>query len=291
MKETTEISALLHLIDDPDEEVYITVCDKIISFGKAIIPNLEDLWENTPDEEVQERIELLIHRLHFQDLQAEFTEWCKQDDPDLFHGALLIARYQYPDLNTTAVYQELEKIRRNVWLELNNYLTPLEQVNVVNNILYNYYKLKGSEISYSHPDDFLIHKAVEGKRGNSLANGILYLSLCEILDIPVRIINIPRQFIIAYFEHDTFFEELPQNPSEKIIFYLDPLSGQVYTQKDVETYFKRISVPLTPSYFKPMNTKRIIKLLLEEFSKCFDDVKHEYKRNELLLLADMLIEK
>ncbi|RTL60402.1 MAG: hypothetical protein EKK37_06085 [Sphingobacteriales bacterium] len=288
MKETTEISALLHLIDDPDEEVYITVSDKIISFGKAIIPNLEDLWENTPNEEVQERIELLIHRLHFQELQAEFYEWSKQDDPDLFHGALLVARYQYPDLNTTAVYQELEKIRRNIWLELNNYLTPLEQVNVVNNILYNYYKLKGSEISYGHPDDFLIHKAVEGKKGNSLANGILYLSLCEILDIPVRIINIPKQFIIGYFEEDTFLDELPKDPSQKIVFYIDPLSGQVYTQRDVETYFKRISMPLSPGYFKPMNTKRIIQLLLEELAKCFDDIKTGYKRNELLLLADLL---
>jgi Transglutaminase-like superfamily len=182
MKETTEISALLHLIDDPDDEVFVTVCEKIVSFGKAIIPNLENLWENTPDEEVQERIELLIHRLHFQDLQAEFAEWNKQEDPDLFHGALIVSKYQYPELNITGIYQELEKIRRNIWLELNNYLTPLEQVNVVNNILYNYYKQKGSEISYSHPDDFLIHKAIESKKGNSLANGILYLSLCEMLD-------------------------------------------------------------------------------------------------------------
>ena len=45
MKENKEISALLHLIDDPDEFVYNAVSDKIISFGKEIIPNLEHLWE------------------------------------------------------------------------------------------------------------------------------------------------------------------------------------------------------------------------------------------------------
>ncbi|HET9057644.1 MAG TPA: transglutaminase family protein [Chitinophagaceae bacterium] len=288
MQETTEISALLHLIDDPDNEVFVTVSEKIVSLGKAIIPNLETLWENTLDEEVQERIELLIHRLHFQELQSEFTEWCKQDDPDLFHGALLVSKYQYPDLNITSVYQDFEKIRRNIWLELNNYLTPLEQVTIINNILYNYYKHKGSEISYSHADDFLIHKAIECKKGNSLANGILYLSLCEILDVPVKIINIPRQFILAYFDGNTFFEDLPANTAEKILFYLDPLNGQVYTQADVETYFKKISLPPSSSYFKPMNTKHVIQFLLKEFSRCFDDAKNQYKKNELLLLADMI---
>ena len=90
MEETREISALFHLIDDPDNEVYTTVSDRIVSFGKHIIPNLENLWENTPDEEVQERIEMLIHRLHLRDLTAELVQWKKQPEPDLLTGALLM---------------------------------------------------------------------------------------------------------------------------------------------------------------------------------------------------------
>jgi hypothetical protein len=68
MEETKEISALFHLIDDPDEEVFISVSERIVSLGKGIIPNLENLWENTPVDVIQERIELLIHRLHYRDL-------------------------------------------------------------------------------------------------------------------------------------------------------------------------------------------------------------------------------
>ena len=120
MKENKEIKALLHLIDDPDEDVYSTVSDKIVSFGKEIIPNLESLWENTGNEEIQERIELLIHRLHFRDLTNDFTEWAATDS-DLLEGALLVARYHYPDMDTKIVQQEMEKLRRNTWLELNNF--------------------------------------------------------------------------------------------------------------------------------------------------------------------------
>jgi regulator of sirC expression with transglutaminase-like and TPR domain len=287
MQENPEISALFHLIDDPDEEVFSTVTERIVSLGHAIIPNLENLWETTPDEGVQERIEMLIHKLHFRDLINDFTTW-KNGPCDLLQGALLVSRYCYPEMNTTTTYQEMEKIRRNIWLELNSYLTPLEQVNVITGILYSYYKLKGNEVTYDIQEDFLINKVIEQKKGNAITNGILYLIICELLDIPLRAINIPKQFILGYFDVDYKFPNPEKLKSEKINFYIDPLNGQIYSHKDVENYFKRISVPPTPSYFKKMGNRRIIQHLLEEFSKCFKEDRNFYKKNDLLFLAKLL---
>ena len=287
MVENTEISALFHLIDDPDDEVFSTVTERIISHGRAIIPNLENLWENSPDESVQGRIEIIIHKLHFRDLVEEFNEW-KNGNCELLHGALLVSKYCYPEMIATTTLQEIEKIRRNIWLELNSYLTPLEQVNVISGILYSYYKLKGNEVTYDIHDDFLITKLIENKRGNSITNGILYLILCELLDIPAKAINIPKQFILAYFDIDYQFPNPTKQKSEKINFFIDPLNGQVYSQKDVESYFKRISVPPVPSYYKPMDDKKIIQHLLEEFSKCFSESSNLYKNKDLLFLASLL---
>src|SRR5690349_19958677 len=163
MEENKEISALFHLIDDPDEEVFNVVSTRIIEYGKGIIPNLENLWENTISEEVQERIEMLIHRLHYRDLTEELTQWNNNVHQDLLTGALLVARFQYPDLVTAQVYQDIEKLRRNIWLELNSYLTPQEQVNVATSILYNYFNLRCMEIGYQNPEEFLINKQQETK--------------------------------------------------------------------------------------------------------------------------------
>jgi regulator of sirC expression with transglutaminase-like and TPR domain len=289
MQENKEISALFHLIDDPDEDVFSTVSEKIVSLGRGIIPNLEHLWENTMNVEVQERIEQLIHKTHFRDLTNDFIHW-KNSSHDLLQGALLVARYQYPEMLSTTSLQEVEKIRRNIWLELNSYLTPLEQINVVTGILYSYYKLKGGEVAYDIPEDFFLNKVLEGKKGNAITNGILYVLLCELLDLPVRAINIPRQFILAYFDVDYNYSNPAGNIGNKINFYIDPLNGQIYTHKDVENYFKRISVPPTPSYFKQFNNKRIIQHLLEELSKCFDDDINRYKQKDLLFLASLLDE-
>jgi regulator of sirC expression with transglutaminase-like and TPR domain len=287
METNKEISALFHLIDDPDEDVFNAVSQKIVGYGRPIIPNLEHLWETTPDEQVQERIELLIHRLHYRDLTEDFHQWNVSGHHDLMLGSLLTCKFQYPDLSTIPVQQEIEKVRRNIWLELNNYLTPLEQVNIVTSILYSYYGLKGNETNYQEPNEFLLHKTLEAKRGNQISNGILYLMLCELLDIPVRAVNIPKQFIIAYFKPGYSDENLP-NPFHKIEFFIDPTSGQVFTHQDVENYFKRIAVPPTGMYFKPQSNKKVIRQLLEEFSKCFDSGKEQHKKTELLDLARML---
>jgi len=287
--ENKEISALFHLIDDPDEEVYSTVSTKIISLGKGIIPNLENLWENTNKEEVQERIETIIHKLHFRDLTEDFIHW-KNGSCELLKGALLTARYHYPEIQEGQALQEIEKLRRNIWLELNNYLTPLEQINVITSILYNYYKQRGVEISYSQPEDFLITKTLETKKGNAISNGILYLVLCDLLDIPVKATSIPKQFILAYFDPQYEFLNPSGHSSEKINFFIDPLNGNIYSHKDVENYFKRISVTPAPTYFRQLNNKRIIRFLLEELSKCFDNDRNRYKMEELLTLVKLLDE-
>jgi regulator of sirC expression with transglutaminase-like and TPR domain len=287
MEETKEISALFKLIDDPDEEVFGAVTNKIVDFGRTIIPNLEHLWETTPNEQIQERIELIIHRLHFKDLTEDFSQWSLAGHHDLLVGALLVSKFQYPDLATSGTLVEVEKIRRNIWLELNNYLTPLEQIRIVTGILYSYYNLKGNEVAYADVNEFLIHKLLESKRGNQLGNGILYLIICDLLDIPVKAIGVPKQFVLAYFKQG-YSSESTEDYRDKIEFFIDPSNGMVFTHKDVDSYFKRITVPPVASYFKPLSNKKVIQYLLQETSKCFDNEKDGYKKDELIQLANLL---
>jgi len=287
MEETKEISALFKLIDDPDDEVFGAVTNKIVEFGKTIIPNLEHLWENTPNEQIQERIELIIHRLHYTDLTEDFRQWNLSGHHDLLIGTLLVSKFQYPELTTSPVLLEVEKMRRNIWLELNNYLTPLEQIRIVTGILYSYYSLKGGEVSYTDVNDFLIHKVIETKRGNQISNGIMYLILCDLLDIPVRAVSVPKQFVLAYFKPG-YSSSTSDDYLSQIEFFIEPTNGLVFTHKDVESYFKRISVPPVQAYFKPLSNKRVIQHLLEETSKCFDNEKDAYKKEELMKLAALL---
>ena len=288
MQMNKEISALLRLMDDPDDEVFDTVASKLLDYGREIIPRLEQLWEVTGDETVQERIESLIHRVHFNDLQHDFMEWSRAKQPELLRGAILIARYQFPDLNVPAILTQFDLMRRNIWLELNNYLTPLEQVNVFNSILYNFYKLQGHELTIREPKYFFINQVLESKQGNSYTIGVLYLALCEMLDIPIFAVDVPRQFILAYIDTLHNFFSPDKDEIQQIQFYIDPISGMAYTQKDVDMYLKKINANDREAYFKPLTTRRVIYKMMEELSLCYHYRQEEDKAEEIKQLMKII---
>jgi regulator of sirC expression with transglutaminase-like and TPR domain len=206
-------------------------------------------------------------------------------------GAFLVSRYKFPDLMVDEYRSSLDRLCKSIWLELNNYLTPLEQINVVNRIFYAHHMFKGVEISYRHQEDFLINRLLDTRRGNPIANGILYQTICEKMDIPVRAIYIPRQFILAYFDQQKDRQGNPRSVRRQAIqFYIDPISGQVYSQKDVDHYLERLDVVRTPECFQPMDSRRIIAFLIEEFAKCFDDENSRDKQLELMDLGGLLLE-
>lgn len=285
-----EIQALLLLIDDPDDEVYDAVSNKLLLYGREVIPTLEQLWEVTPDEVVQERIEELIHRVYFQDLQQDFSEWSRAAQPELLRGAILVARFQFPQLNVPAVLNQFDQIRRNVWLELNSYLAPMEQVNVLNSILYNFYKMQGHELTEREPKHFFINQLLEGRQGNSYAIGVLYLALCEMLDIPIFAVEVPRQFVFAYihvpahlFFTDNYSLHRPQ-------FYIDPIGGAIYSQNDIDAYLKKINATDRDLYMTPILNKRIIYKMMEELALCYRYRKEDDKAEDIEQLMRLLLD-
>lgn len=289
MWQNKEIAALLQLIDDPDEEVFDTVSAKILHYGKQIIPNLESLWEHTSDSSVQRRIEQLIHRVQFQDIQRDLLEWSQSRRQDVFRGAIIVARYQFPELNTPTVLAQFDQIRRNVWLELNAYLTPLEQLNVINSILYNYYKLQGHELTAREPRHFCINQLLESKHGNAFTLGVLYLSLCEVLDVPVFAVDLPRQFIFAYIETVHHFYATDSDGVQQIQFFLDPLNGMIYTQRDVDAYLHKINAHNSTDYHVPLTAAKVITRMLEELALCYRYKRDDEKADEIQQLIQVLV--
>jgi len=288
MQLNKEITALLQLVDDPDSEVFETVANQLMLYGKEIIPSLEQLWEVTEDEDVQYRIENLIHRALFAELQQEFVDWSRESSPSLFQGAMLVAKYRYPELDVNSLMKQLNQMRRNIWLELSHYLSPLEQVNVFNSILYNYYKLQGHEITERDANLFFINHTLESKQGNAFSIGVIYLSLCELLDMPIFAIGLPRQFIIAYFDSLYRFQSPDTDPVQTIQFYIDPVNGMVYTQNDVEIYLRKIKAGHDESFFQPMSNPEIIVRMLEEMALTYNYTNQEDKAKEMQQLITVL---
>ena len=288
MLENKEIKALFQLLEDPDEEIFGIISDRLACYGQPIIPHLEHLWEHSLHLKTQERIEKIIQRLHFEQSLQEFTEWNEAEEPDLLQGVYLVSKFHQSDLTSSQLYKEIEKIRKTVWLELNNYLTPLEEVNILNSILFNYFHFKGVKINYENKEEFLLHSLLDSRKGNTIANGILYLVLCQLLDIEVKAVNIPQQFILGYYSDGLdFFDDLAIK-KDKPSFFIDPMSGHVFTEREVQEYLGRLKLENHPEYYKSLNTRQIVLSLLTEFKKCHEPVKEHEKHVQLQKIIDLI---
>jgi hypothetical protein len=289
MQATDELNALLSLIDDPDAEVYATVSGRLMDYGKPIIPELENLWENQPDQMVQERIELIIRRLQLAELVDELKNWREVGAEDLLKGALLAGKFEQPNLDFASIAAELESLKKSIWLELNNFLTPLEQAKVMKNILYHHYELKGTLLELSQPDEFFLHNVIRQKKGNILTNGILYQYLCHELNIKTALIDISGMYLLAFYSSDYTLDSSNRPHREAIQFFVDPLIGQPLSHQDIDRYLQRMNRIPEPSYFFPLSNLEIIQLLFHEAAVCFRKNTNDHqKAEELNILAHQL---
>ncbi|PZP51901.1 MAG: hypothetical protein DI598_02090 [Pseudopedobacter saltans] len=289
-----KIQALLSLMDDTDIEVYSIVTDEICQYGKSIIPHLEHLWENTLENQLQERIELLIHQIQYNGLENEFVNWTKGDQ-GLLDGVILVARYQYPELDVEQFSDNILKLWKTVWLELNDNLTSLEQLHILNSILYHFYKLEGTAYNYEQEDFFLLNKVLEKRKGNALSNGILYQIIAEQIGLPIKAVHVPNHYLLAFFQkkQSTVWssDKQEEKPTKKILFFIDATTGNVYNKKDMLSYLEDNKCLFGDKLFTSMENTEIIAYLLKELSSCFDELKSDYKKQELARLVKIVSQK
>ncbi|PIZ05597.1 MAG: hypothetical protein COY57_06425, partial [Flavobacteriales bacterium CG_4_10_14_0_8_um_filter_32_5] len=171
-----ELKALISLLDDPDNAVFDEIKQKIISFGDRVIPFLEDAWETSFDVLRQERIENIIHYLQFETVKKELSEWEKSSEHDLINGAVIVAKYQYPDINKESISSVINHLKQDVWLELSEDLTALEQVNVLNRVFFDLHGFHGNKRNINSPKNSFINNVIESKSGNPITLGIIYIS-------------------------------------------------------------------------------------------------------------------
>jgi regulator of sirC expression with transglutaminase-like and TPR domain len=281
-----ELQALLQLLDDPDQEIYTHVSYKLASYGPEIIPKLETYWEEALDSILQERIEHIIRHIQFHGVQAGFKQWLENDAENLYKGALLVARFQYADLDEVKLRGEMDYIRRAIWLEMNYNLTPFEQINVFNHVFYSLmgFTGKSSDKQFSLPS-FFINQVVESKRGNSISLGILYLILAQELDMPVYGVNLPRHFVACYTKD--FLETLEEDEDlrDQIICYINPLNrGTIFTRNEVTLYLKKIQEEPAKEHYLPIRNRETIKIYLQYLKQGYETDNNTEKLKELDLL-------
>lgn len=282
-----ELVALMSLLDEPNEDIFRAIRDRIFAHGKEAVPVLESAWENTFDPDIQHRIEDLIHQIQFDNLKKELYEWSQFGHHDLMQGTLLVTKFQYPDLNEEAIIKKIGQFSQDVWLELNQNLTGLEKVKVINHILFDIHKLSGNITNIDSADNFYINNLLDSKKGSPLILGIIYISISQSLKIPIYGVDLPRHFVLAYTDEILL---APRDiPEGEVLFYINPFNkGAVFTKNEIELFIKQLKLEHKDSYFIPCENKTIIRRMMNELIHIYDQSGNPGKRDEMTELLGMI---
>ncbi len=288
MAENKEVHALIQLLDDEDNEVFKHVYNKLISLGSEIIPDLEQAWASELNPLAHERLEDIIHKIQFDALEAEWEEWLFLDQPDLLTGAFLIAKYHYPDIQLDDILKKLQKIKQSIWLELNYNQTPLEQIQIFNQVFYNYHNFKGSQTSEDY-QDFCINNVLDTKKGNSIIVGIIYQVLAQELNLPVYGVNLVRHYILAFCKKNIIDFYSEQSLEREVMFYINPINrGSIFSRNEIKDYLEKMRVDQDAKNFMPANNNSIIKELITYLIDIYNHQNREDRVKELKRLYQLL---
>jgi regulator of sirC expression with transglutaminase-like and TPR domain len=243
-----EITALVTLLEDSDEDVSLMVEKEIKNQGEVIIPYLEDHWEkNSLNPDLQKRIEDIIHDLHFQNFSEGLMEWKNERQDDLLKGMFLLARYQYPELEYEKLKLVLNQIYFDAWLQLRDEIHPNDAVKILNHIFFDKYKFSANTKNFHSPSNSLINKVLETKRGNPISLCVIYLLIAQRLGLPIYGVNLPSLFILTY-------------KSSQVQFYINVFNnGLIFNKKDISTYLKQLKLEQEDAFFEPCSNLEIIK--------------------------------
>jgi regulator of sirC expression with transglutaminase-like and TPR domain len=291
MNQQTTIQALVRLIDDPDELIFQQVRQELMNMGTEVIPHLESSWEQDYYGLLfQDRIENVIHDIQFEEVKSQLNAWLHSADKDLLKGAVIIAKYQYPGLDEQNVLNQIQMIRRDIWLELNDHQTAFEQVKIFNRIFFGMHRFKGASHQVPSPHHSLINVVLENKKGNPLSLCLLYSVIAQSLDLPIYGVNLPNHFILAYMDSKHSAMGMQQNEDDYgVLFYINAFAkGSIFDANEIKTFLKGIHLNPERSHFEPCSNSAILKRMLTNLIFAFQQAGAAQKVNELQELRALI---
>lgn len=284
MENSTEINALVKLLDDPDPEVFQHVAKRLLEHGNSVIHFLETEWENSLDTLLQERIENIVHQIQFNTVKEDLSLWYQSGAFDLMQGALVINRYQYPDLDEQKMINQIEEIKREIWLQLQQEMSSVEKIKLINHIFYTVYGFSGNTKSHHDPQNSYISQVLESKKGNQISLAIIYSTLAQKLDIPVYGVNLPQHFILGYID-----ESKIEGHEFGVLFYINAFNkGAIFGKHDVDQFLRQLNLQPQPGFYAPCSNVEIIRRIIRNLISSYEDLGSTEKVNELKELQDIL---
>ena len=239
--------ALINLLGDDDQAVFQTVHQKILSCGPAASEWLRPHTLSN-DPLLRRRAQAIIDHFARQIADDTFLAFClnQGEDFDLEAGAFLLARTQFPDINTEGYGALLDSFAGHLRERLDLNARADDILGIINEFLFEELKLTGNEKNYYDPDNSYLNRVLDRRMGNPISLCLVYLLIARRLKLPMVGIGLPGHFICRF-------------QSTRAEIYIDVFNrGKFLTKADCIKYLVQIRHSLDEGYLAPMSARRIL---------------------------------
>ena len=286
-----KINAQIKLLEDTDKEVFALIKENLLSQGEEIVSILEAAWDKADLSIVHERIENIIHLIHFQSIQDRLEIWRDSAQQDWSEPLFILSKFYYQDLDEAFFKDMLQPIANSVWLEMHERLTSLEKVRLINRILFQQLGFKNNmDNGKKHIHYFLMKDLLETKKGNDISLAFLYLWVTQQLDMPIYPVNLPGNLILSYVDHELVQQNRTTSTQDAgVLFYINPsVRGSLFDKNEIISFLDKNNLKHKKEYFTPASPTDIMIRAMKEMQIVFLKNKQEEKVAELDILLQIL---
>ena len=279
----TKIAALIRLLEDPNNQVFVQVKNELIKIGDEALSSLEmAAQKNSFGDEFNERVISLINEIHRNVLKDELIQWINSEEKDLLLGSIIVSKHHDTYLEDSLVYDTIQSLRRAIWLEFNDYQTSFEQIKIFNRIFFGVSQFNClNKESYS-PDEIDISKVLESKQGAPLTIGLIYSIIAQSLDLPVYGVNLPNSFVLAFMDYNQSNFIINQQNDFGVLFYINPKSlGDILDAREIDEFLSSRNLNPNRSHFEPCSNSSLIKRMIEDLMISFQHIGDDRKASDL----------
>jgi regulator of sirC expression with transglutaminase-like and TPR domain len=273
---STEIKALVSLLDDDDQEVVMLVEQKIRSLGEQIIPFLESEWEQSFDSPLNSKIEALIHQLQYDNLYEKLAYWKNGGAMDLLEGLWLVATYMYPDLTYEKLREEINQIYFEVWVEFKDEMATQDKIRALNHVFFNKLKFGANTKNFHASGNSMLNIVLESRKGNPISLCVIYMLIAQKMGMPVYGVNLPNLFVLTHKKDDTQF-------------YINVFNkGLVFMKHDIDNYIAQLQLNSHEMFYEPCTHLDIVRRVLRNLIMSFDKTNSPDRVQEIQRLLKAL---
>ncbi len=267
--------ALMRLIDDDDPQVAAAVERELRDGGDEVVQLLENEKGNA-ESAVKSRIENLITKICVDKLQKEYDvllDYVSRRDFLLERGLFMLAKPLYHDIDFARVESVLNELANELRKRISNLEDPYDVVQHVNDFFLNELGFAGNSKDYYNPDNSVIHRVLETRRGIPISLGVIYLLVGRRINLPVFGVGAPAHFLVKFI-------------LEGKEIYVDVFNrGRIMSRKDAEEFISGMGFSFEPRFLKDSSDLEILARTCRNLARAFSAADEQPKANVLMELS------